>query len=360
MQAPAAAEFVTQAANGNMFEIRSSQAALEKTQNDQVRQFAQKMVQDHTGAGDRLKEAAQGQSVPTDLDQRHAQMLQQLQGASGPDFDRRYVQLQLAAHQDSVLLFEKYGQNGDNPQLKQFAQQMLPDLQAHLQQIQQIRSALPPEPVAQGQSSGQQTAQAPAAPMTAPAGASGGQLLTAMQPGQFRASKLIGVNIYGSEQGNRNDTDKIGDINEVIVDRNGQIQAVVIGVGGFLGIGEKDVAIPFNQIEWRTSDEVRASTNTAAPGAPGGTAARTDTPAPGATATAPASRSGDAATTGTVTRSDQAGANQAMPDRGYIRMSKADLQNAPTFRYDARDASRSTQPGSTTAPTGSTAPATRP
>jgi putative membrane protein len=65
----------------------------------QVRQFAQKMVQDHTGAGDRLKEAAQGQTVPTDLDQQHAQMLQQLQGASGPDFDRRYVQLQLAAHQ---------------------------------------------------------------------------------------------------------------------------------------------------------------------------------------------------------------------------------------------------------------------
>jgi sporulation protein YlmC with PRC-barrel domain len=143
---------------------------------------------------------------------------------------------------------------------------MLPDLQAHLQQIQQIRSVLPPEPVAQGQSGGQQTAQAPAAPMTAPAGAAGGQLLTAMQPGQFRASKLIGVNIYGSDQGNRNDTDKIGDINEVIVDRMGQIQAVVIGVGGFLGIGEKDVAIPFNQIEWRTSEEVRTSTNTAAPG----------------------------------------------------------------------------------------------
>jgi putative membrane protein len=76
MQAPAAAEFVTRAANGNMFEIQSSQAALEKTQNDQVRQFAQKMVQDHTGAGDRLKQAAQGQTVPTELDQQHSQMLQ--------------------------------------------------------------------------------------------------------------------------------------------------------------------------------------------------------------------------------------------------------------------------------------------
>jgi predicted outer membrane protein len=360
MQAPAAAEFVARAANGNMFEIQSSQAALEKTQNGQVRQFAQKMVQDHTGAGDRLKAAAQGQTVPTDLDQQHAQMLQQLQGASGPDFDRRYVQLQLAAHQDSVVLFERYGQNGDNPQLKQFAQQMLPDLQAHLQQIQQIRSALPPEPVAQGQSGSQQVAQAPAAPMTAPAGATGGQVLTTMQPGQWRVSKLIGTNIYGFDQNNRNDTDKIGDINEVIVDRTGNIQAVIVGVGGFLGIGEKDVAIPFNSIEWRTSEEVRTSTNTTAPATSAGTAARTDAPATGTTATAPVSRSGDTTTTGTVMRSDQAGANQGSPDRGYIRMTKADLQNAPTFRYDARDASRSTQPGSTTAPASPTAPATRP
>src|SRR4028118_125586 len=49
MQAPAAAEFVNKAANSNMFEIQSSQAALEKTQNDHVRQYAQQMVQDHTG-----------------------------------------------------------------------------------------------------------------------------------------------------------------------------------------------------------------------------------------------------------------------------------------------------------------------
>jgi hypothetical protein len=60
-----------------------------------------------------------------------------------------------------------------------------------------------------------------------------------MEPGQFRGSKLIGLNIYGSDQGNRNDTDKIGDINELLLDRNGSVQAIVIGVGGFLGMGEK-------------------------------------------------------------------------------------------------------------------------
>ncbi len=160
--------------------------------------------------------------------------------------------------------------------------------------------------------------------------------MTSMQPGQFRGSKLIGTNIYGFDQGNRNDTDKIGDINEVLFDRSGNVQAVVVGVGGFLGIGEKDVAIPFNMIEWRSADEVRTSANTTAPAGAGGTAARTDAPTASTTATAPANRSGDATTTGTVARSEQAGANQGTPDRGYIRMSKDDLKNAPTFRYEAR------------------------
>lgn len=337
-QAPAAAEFVTKAASGNMFEIQSSQLALEKTQNDRVRQFAQKMVQDHTGAGDRLKQAAQGQTVPTELDQEHKQMMQVLQDASERDFDQRYVLLQSRGHQDTVAMFDRYAQNGDNPQLKQFAQQLLPDLRGHLEQIQQIQTSLPPVQTAQapGQTGSQQSAQTSASQNTVPVGGSGAQLLTALQPGQWRGSKLIGTNIYGFEQGNRNDTDKVGDINEVLLDRNGNVQAVVIGVGGFLGLGEKDVAIPFNMIEWRSADEVRTSANTTAPAGAGGTASRTDAPTAGTNATAPATRPGDATATGTVTRSEQAGANQTSPDRGYIRMSKDELKNSPTFRYSAQ------------------------
>ncbi len=59
----------------------------------------------------------------------------------------------------------------------------------------------------------------------------------------WRASKLIGVGIYGP------DDEKVGDVSEVLVDRKGQMQAIVVGVGGFLGIGEKDVAIPFGEVE---------------------------------------------------------------------------------------------------------------
>jgi putative membrane protein len=132
-QAPATTDFVSRAAISNMFEIQSSQLAQQKAQNDRVRQLAQSMVQDHTAAGDKLKSTAQGiqgATVPTSLDQPHQQMVQTLQSAVGPGFDRNYVQMQVMAHRDAVSLFDQYAQNGDNQQLKQFAQQTLPTLRA--------------------------------------------------------------------------------------------------------------------------------------------------------------------------------------------------------------------------------------
>ncbi|HEY7383954.1 MAG TPA: DUF4142 domain-containing protein [Beijerinckiaceae bacterium] len=160
VQATSATEFVNKAAVSNMFEIQSSQLALEKTQQDQVRQFAQRMVKDHTGAGERLKSAAQGQTVPTSLDQQHTQMLETLRSASGAGFDRNYVQMQVTAHREAVDLFDKYAQNGDDQQLKQFAGQTLPSLREHLQSIEQIQRSLPPAQVGEAQGAGnQQTAQ---------------------------------------------------------------------------------------------------------------------------------------------------------------------------------------------------------
>ena len=64
----------------------------------------------------------------------------------------------------------------------------------------------------------------------------------------WRASKLEGVNVYNQQD------EHIGDISEVLVNKEGQVEAVVIGVGGFLGIGQRDVAVPFNALEWVIQD----------------------------------------------------------------------------------------------------------
>src|SRR5919202_1129579 len=65
-------------------------------------------------------------------------------------------------------------------------------------------------------------------------------------PGAMRGSKLIGTEVIGQ------DHVRIGSIDDLLVDRDGRIRAVVIGVGGFLGIGEKNVAIPYDMLVWNT------------------------------------------------------------------------------------------------------------
>ena len=197
-----------------------------------------------------------------------------------------------------------------------------------------LASAAAVPALAQSTTSPAPSTQAPANQATPAPPGDPGRFLNTPGPNQWRVSRLIGVNIYGFDNGNPSDRDRIGNVNEVILDRSGKIEAVVIGVGGFLGLGEKNVAVPFTAVEWRLSARPHNR--------PDGLAARSDaTPEPTGAGAKPASGPGDASATA---RNE---VNQVYPDRGYIRMSKADLQNAPAFRYGdeaSRDANRTSNP----------------
>jgi len=65
-----------------------------------------------------------------------------------------------------------------------------------------------------------------------------------LKQGEWRGSKLTGLTVY-----NNND-ERVGDINELIIGKDGKIECVVLGVGGFLGMGEHDVAVPFGQVKF--------------------------------------------------------------------------------------------------------------
>lgn len=165
-------------------------------------------------------------------------------------------------------------------------------------------------------------------PATQTAGS--GQVMTELPSDQFRASKLMGVDVYGT------DNAKIGDIDEILIDKMGKIHGVVVGVGGFLGIGQKDVAIPFAEVQWMTSREVQAQT-AAASGT--NTAGGVSVPASGMNTNPPASGTNPPATTGS-TGMGTAGsaapmADDTTPTRAMVKMTKADLQNAPEFKYNA-------------------------
>jgi putative membrane protein len=143
-EALTAAEFARMAAMSDMFETESSRLAEGRSQNADVRQFAQHMIRDHQKTTTELKgmlpqlQGVSAAQMPTSLDQKHQALLQQLQGAQGTQFDRVYVQQQVQAHQQAVDLFSNYARAGDNAQLKQWASQTLPALQQHLQQAQQL------------------------------------------------------------------------------------------------------------------------------------------------------------------------------------------------------------------------------
>ncbi|MDO9439399.1 MAG: PRC-barrel domain-containing protein [Beijerinckiaceae bacterium] len=177
-------------------------------------------------------------------------------------------------------------------------------------------AALAASPV-MAQTSAPATSTAPMAQSAAPAA---GNFMTQMAAGQWRGSKLVGVDVYGT------DNAKIGDISEIIMDNSGSVKAVVIGVGGFLGIGQKDVAVPFTAVEWTRDDKAMTTSATAPADAnrTGGMASTTTNSANNP-ATTGAARETTSATTRTTTMD--------YPERAVIRMSKQDLQNAPEFKY---------------------------
>ena len=134
-----------------------------------------------------------------------------------------------------------------------------------------------------------------------------------MLKGKWRASKLMGLNVYNEAN------EKLGDINELILDKNGKVNAVVIGVGGFLGMGEHDIAVTMDKLKF-IEEPVRTTAT-----APATTTRETTT----GTATAPTSTT----TTTTTTTARSANANDWTPDHALMSGTKEQLKAMPQFKY---------------------------
>lgn len=133
-QGMSAQDFVDKAASGGMFEVQSSELALDRSNDADVQAFAQKMIDDHTKANDKLAGLAkdEGLTVPTKVMGDPADHLQAVQDAEGDQFDATYLEHQVAGHEATVELFETYAGSGDDTALVTFAKDTLPTLQAHL------------------------------------------------------------------------------------------------------------------------------------------------------------------------------------------------------------------------------------
>ena len=133
--------------------------------------------------------------------------------------------------------------------------------------------------------------------------------------GDWRASKVVGISVYNDNK------EKLGSINDFLIDKSGNIKAVVLGIGGFLGMGEHLVAVSLDKVKFVNEPIVYPGTaSTAAPNGGGG--AMIKPPAPPASTTTGSAGAGGAAT-----------ANPWYPDHAVFNATKDELKAMPEFKY---------------------------
>jgi putative membrane protein len=250
-----AEDFVKKVVISDMFEVQSSRLAADQAENDDVQSFGEKMVNDHTKTSDELLGLVKNEDikveVPKALDKDHQAKLDNLTGLSGRKFDQAYVPMQVKAHETAVDLFDRYSKNGDNDKLKEWAEETLPHLKDHLEQAkalnEEIKSA--PETAARDDDKDAKASRDKdrQAAMDEDKG-SDIKFVTRQQPSDWSAAALIGRTVENGQG------DNLGEINNVVLNEKGAVVAVTIGVGGFLGIGEKDIGVPFEALEFRPKD----------------------------------------------------------------------------------------------------------
>lgn len=134
-------DFVEAATESGIAEIVTGNLALEKSQNAQIKTFAQQMVTDHTKANQKLGDIARKLdiSVPNEaaLTDKVKKMILEWRDES---FDKSYVNNQVEAHEKAVELFKKEAASSDKPELKAFASETLPTLEHHLEQAKALQA----------------------------------------------------------------------------------------------------------------------------------------------------------------------------------------------------------------------------
>ena len=129
-------EFVEKAAKSGMEEVSISKVAVDRAQNPQIKDFAQMMVTDHTGANSELTMIATNKAVTLPEDKTN---VEKWSNRSAKDFDQEYIEKMVSDHKEAVELFEKEAKNGEDADLKAFAEKTLPTLQAHLDKAKALK-----------------------------------------------------------------------------------------------------------------------------------------------------------------------------------------------------------------------------
>ncbi len=129
-------DFLKNATQGSNFEIEAAQLALQKSSDDGVKKFAQMMIDDHTKLNEQMKPVAAeaGVTPPTGISKKDEKLIAQLKAASGPAFDKRYIDIMVADHSADLKEFKNEASGGQLASEKSAATQATPIVDHHLQE----------------------------------------------------------------------------------------------------------------------------------------------------------------------------------------------------------------------------------
>lgn len=147
MMANTAAEFVPAAAMSDMYEIEAGKIAAERATRPDVKAFGASMVEHHTKMSNDMKKTVADAGLnlppPAALDDRRNGLLNNLRTADAADFDRVYLNQQVAAHEEALSLMRNFAENGDNAPLQAAAGKAAPMVEGHLNQARTLNGEAP-------------------------------------------------------------------------------------------------------------------------------------------------------------------------------------------------------------------------
>ena len=248
--------FLTEAIQINLAEISVGDLAQKNGGSDDVKSFGKMLVDDHTASNMKATSLAQSNGVtpPTEPKAADKQKHDELAKLSGADFDREFAKAMVKGHEEAISKFEAASKGEDD--IAKFAQETLPTLQKHLKTAQTLESGKS----AQGASPGASESTKPRSEM-APAGAAkteaapsaetkkGASEAKAAEKMATVPSDAVSVNDYYKQNVYNSSDNTIGEVSDVLLSKNGQVKAVILSVGGFLGLGGKYVSVPFNALQ---------------------------------------------------------------------------------------------------------------
>lgn len=138
--------YVPNAAMGDMYEIMASDIALERSANAGVKGLANMIKADHTDASNKFKAIIGAMdpplSPPTALDERRQGLIDNLRSAGAADFDRVFIDQQIVAHNEALTLHRGFSDNTDAAALAAHARSVVPKIEGHLRQAEQLKAAM--------------------------------------------------------------------------------------------------------------------------------------------------------------------------------------------------------------------------